>query len=85
MHDGQLGLVNANEAAFRFCNGHLLPDLEIAVEEDFFAECPTDVDAADQMLSLLRHLCELVHIPFACIRTVSRLAIRLASIRYLKQ
>ena len=62
LHDRQLGLIDANEAAFGFSDGHLLANLQVAVEQDFLSQRPTDVDAAYQVLCLLRHLRELVRI-----------------------
>ena len=74
LHDRQLGLIDANEAAFGFSDGHLLANLQVAVEQDFLSQRPTDVDAAYQVLCLLRHLRELVHI---LIGAVSRRVVRL--------
>ena len=74
LHDCQLGLIYANEAAFCFSNGHLLAYLKVSVKEDLLAKSPANIDSANQVLSLLRHLCELVHFLVAVIR-ILRLAI----------
>ena len=44
LHDCQLSLVDANEATLSFGDRHLLANLQVSIEEDFFAESPTDVD-----------------------------------------
>ena len=56
LHDGQLRLIDANEAALGLGDGHLLADLQVAIEEDLLAEGPADIDAPNQVLRLLRVL-----------------------------
>ena len=86
LHDCQLSLVYAYKATFALSHGHLLANLKVAIEKDFFAESPADVNAPNQMLRLLRHLCQLLQLSIVATASLWQIiAVRLPSVRHLEE
>ena len=86
MHYCQLSLIDAYETTFGLSYGHLLANLKIAIEKDFFAESPADVNAPNQVLCLLRHLRQLLQLSIVATASLRQIiAICVPSVRHLEE